>query len=148
MTSMCGTLTVSRTNLNGGCPSIGCLQEPPEDSQLFQEEKMPFPGSELPILDFSSDDSKNDSVHSPSPISSSESFDNDLDGLHLPEIDLHPKQQTSDFNSYLQSLMDEQRHIKAKERRMRRMQILRMKRRNGLISFDVKPLRYESKRRR
>ena len=53
----------------------------------------------------------------------------------------------SGLNSYLQSVAWQQKQKAAKERRMKRMAILKMKRMSGQISFDSS-LRYENKRRR
>ena len=52
------------------------------------------------------------------------------------------------LNNYISNMMQEQKRKKAKERRLRRMYILKEKRLNGLISFDSNTIRYESKRRR
>ena len=52
------------------------------------------------------------------------------------------------LNNYINNMMQEQKRKKAKERRLRRMYILKEKRLNGLISFDSNTIRYESKRRR
>ena len=52
----------------------------------------------------------------------------------------------SALDSYLHSVASQQKQRAAKERRMRRMAILRMKRKSGQITFSSS-IRYESKRR-
>lgn len=49
---------------------------------------------------------------------------------------------------YLSQVLNEQKRKKAKERRLRRMLILKSKRQSGTISFDSSQVRYENKRRR
>lgn len=55
---------------------------------------------------------------------------------------------SENLNLIINNLLDEQKKKKAKERRLRRMNILKTKRQNGTISFDGMKIRYESKRRR
>ena len=52
------------------------------------------------------------------------------------------------LNLSLSDLIDEQIRMRAKERRRRRMLILKAKRQSGMISFDVNQVRYKNKRRR
>ena len=150
----CGTLIVSRRTWNGLLPSIGCLQEPPEDSSLYQEERMSLSETFTPTFDLSNDDLlRNDPISSPLFSYSTDSVESDQSDMHLSDScsgtsSVSYSEPDGGLNSYLQYLIVKQKQSKAKERRLRRMQILKMRRRNGLISFDVRPLRYESKRRR
>ena len=150
---MCGTLIVSRKMYYGLFPSIGCLQETPEDSLLFQEQRMALPETLVPTFDMSNDVSlRSDPTSFPFCSYSTDSVESDQSDSHLSDSydssSLSSVEPAGGLNSYLRSLIVKQQQTKAKERRLRRMQILKMRRKNGLISFDVKPLRYESKRRR
>lgn len=150
---MCGTLIVSRKMCYGLLPSIGCLQEPPEDSLLFQEQRMALPETFAPTFELSNDASpRSEPASFPFSSYSTDSVESDQSDSHLSDSydssSLSSVEPAGGLNSYLQSLIVKQQQTKAKERRLRRMQILKMRRKNGLISFDVKPLRYESKRRR
>ncbi|CBK20927.2 uncharacterized protein [Blastocystis hominis] len=150
---MCGTLIVSRRTYYGLFPSISCLQESPEDSLLFQEQRMALPETVAPTFDMSNDVLlRSDPSSYPFCSYSTDSVESDQSDSHLSDSydssSLSSVEPVGGLNSYLQSLIVKQQQTKAKERRLRRMQILKMRRKNGLISFDVKPLRYESKRRR
>lgn len=114
---------------------------------------MALPETFTPSFDWSNDDLlRSDPVPSSLYSFSSDSAESDQGDLHLSDSSdssLPPtREPAGGLNSYLQSLIVKQQQTKAKERRLRRMQILKMRRKNGLISFDVRPLRYESKRRR
>jgi hypothetical protein len=72
----------------------------------------------------------------------------DIDSLHLSPSFSIGIQIGSNTNAYLRMLKDEQKRKRTKERRKRRMEILRMKRLNGEITFDDTVIRYKNKRRR
>ena len=88
---------------------------------------------------------------SSSPLSMQETSDSNL---FLPQSDIGASapvvlpESYGSLNNYINNMMQEQKRKKAKERRLRRMYILKEKRKNGLISFDSNTIRYENKRRR
>ena len=136
-----------------------CLQDQPEDSLLL-------PVSETPgevafslgqdVMDpsgysYSTQDS-------PTLISSTtstlESYSVDVSSRDMPELELPPVAAfevslapKGNLNDYLEEFLRSDIKRKAKERRMKRMAILKMKRKTGSISFTGPKIRYENKRR-
>ena len=136
-----------------------CLQDQPEDSLLL-------PASETPgeiafslgqdVMDpsgysYSTQDSPT-LVSSTSPL---ESYTLDVSNSQdMPELELPPvagfevsSVPTGNLNDYLEEFLRSDIKRKAKERRMKRMAILKMKRKTGSISFTGPKIRYENKRR-
>ena len=137
-----------------------CLQDQPEDSLLL-------PASETPgeiafslgqdVVDpsgysYSTQDSPTLVSSTTSPL---ESYSVDVSSSRdMPELELPP---VADFevssvpkgnlNDYLEEFLRSDIKRKAKERRMKRMAILKMKRKTGSISFTGPKIRYENKRR-
>ena len=84
-------------------------------------------------------------------ISREENDVRELPPLHLPppaqSVAYEPQQPLSPPNNVF-AFFQEIARKKAKERRMHRMQILKIKRQNGLISFSHRVMHYQNKRRR
>ena len=85
------------------------------------------------------------------PFSREEDYVRELPSLQLPPpapvVSYQPQQTLPTPNNVFTFLQDIARK-NAKERRMRRMQILKIKRQKGLISFSHRVMHYQNKRRR
>lgn len=145
--------------MDGRRPSALCLQANPEDSLLL-------PASETPgevafslgrdVMDPTGYSSTQDS---PTLVSSNESpLESYLTEVNssrdMPELELPPVAEfevsspsKGNLSDYLEEFLKSDIKRKAKERRMKRMAILKMKRKTGLISFTGPRIRYENKRR-
>lgn len=142
----------------GRRPDTGGLQLETEDhnyslgivSGLFASNEVDINGNEFLFRNESYDSitESNSPSLSESPQPSSSLFESHSLSLPATQTSVLPgfEDTPSVLNSYLHSVVSLQKQKAAKERRMRRMTILRMKRMSGQIRFGSS-IRYESKRR-